>query len=464
MKTQSLTRRTFLKNIGLAGAVAPFFSRHLISAPPGRILRHASFGASGMAFADLNMLLACDWVKLVAVAEVDLKRIDKLKEKVPDVKVYQDWRELLDKEGNNIDSVNVSTPDHMHAPIAMSALQLGKHVYCQKPLTHDIYESRQLAIAARDKGLVTQMGIQIHSNVEYRLAVQFVQEGLIGKIKEVHSWSGKKWGDASPPPDKADPIPEGFDWDKWLGVCAARPFIGNGYYHPGQWRKRLDFGTGTFGDMGCHIYDPVYSALALTSPITVRSEGPAPSRWDWGTNARIQYVFPGTRFTAEDKVRVTWYDGDERPPKDIMALVADAKPANPPPDAKAKRKKTEFPPSQGSIFVGTKGAMLLPHIGKPVLCPAAEFKDFKHPKLPAISHWEQFALACIGEGKTTTGFDYSGPLTETVLLGSVAVRFPQTTLEWDPANLRFKNSEEAGHFIRRTYRKGWEVPGLSPLA
>lgn len=462
MNTQhTLSRRSFIRRLGLAGASAPFFTRHLLSAPPSKILRHASFGSNGMAFADINMLLACDWVKLVAIAEVDLKRLEKVKEKVPDVRVYQDWRELLDKEANNIDSVNVSTPDHMHAPIAMSALQLGKHVYCQKPLTHDLYESRQLANAARAKGVVTQMGIQIHSNIEYRLAVQFVQDGLIGKIKEVHSWSGKKWGDASPPPDKADPVPEGFDWDKWLGVCAARPFIGGGYYHPGQWRKRLDFGTGTFGDMGCHIYDPVFSALALTAPITVRSDGPPPTRWDWNTNARIQYIFPGTKFTEGDTVSVMWYDGDERPPKEVMALVADAKPADPDPNAKTKRKKTEFPPNQGSIFIGTKGALLLPHIGKPVLCPAAQFKDFQQPKLPVISHWEQFAEACVGRGQTSAGFDYSGPLTEAVLLGSVAVRFPKTTLQWDAANLRFTNCADAQPFVRRQYRKGWEVPGLS---
>jgi len=460
----TLNRRTFLKHLGLAGVGAPFFTRHLLSAPPSKMLRHASFGANGMAFGDISMLTACDWVKLVAVAEIDLNRLDRVKPKFPDVKVYQDWRELLDKEGKNIDSVNVSTPDHMHAPIAMSAIQLGKHVHCQKPLTHDIYESRQLMLAARRKRVATQMGIQIHSNIEYRLAVQFVQEGVIGKIKEVHSWSGKKWGDPNPPPEKTDPVPEGFDWDKWVGVCAARPFIGGGYYHPGNWRKRLDFGTGTFGDMGCHIYDPVFCALALTAPLTVRSEGDKPNQWNWGVNARIEYVFPGTKFSEGKTVKVTWYDGDERPPKDVQALVADAiKPAEPTP-AEAKRgakKKKGGLPDQGSIFIGAKGVILLPHVSRPVLCPADQFKDFQPPKLPVISHWEQFAEACIGKGKTSAGFDYSGPLTEAVLLGSVAVRFPQTTLKWNAAKLQFTNCADANAFVRRTYRKGWEVPGLS---
>ena len=180
----------------------------------------------------------------------------------------------------------------MHGPIAMSALQLGKHVYCQKPLTHDLFETRQLTQVARQKKLATQMGIQIHSSREYVTAVRLVQDGAIGKVKEVHTWSNKKWGDMSARPDRSDPVPEGFDWDFWLGVCAERPFIGNAYYHPGNWRKRLDFGTGTFGDMGCHIYDPVFKSLELTAPLSVRSEGPTPNQWNWAINAVIHYVFP----------------------------------------------------------------------------------------------------------------------------------------------------------------------------
>ena len=442
MKRTSISRRTILKSAAAAMA-APIFARNLFSAPASGVLRHASFGASGMAWADIQALCANPFVKLVAVAEIDLGHVKAVKDRFPDVKVYQDWRELLDKEANNIDSVNVSTPDHMHAPIAMSAMRLGKHCYGQKPLAHDIYEVRQMTLLAREKNLVTQMGIQIHTQKSYRQAVLLIQEGAIGKVKEVHTWSDKKWGDTAPKPERTDPVPQGFNWDQWLGVCADRPFIGGGYYHPGNWRKRLNFGTGTFGDMGCHIYDPVFKALALTAPITVRSTGVTPNAYNWPINCAIHYVFPGTKFTDGDTVKVTWYDGDQRPPQEVLALLGDVK-----------------PPGQGSIFIGTKGIMLLPHIAAPKLLPAAGFKDYKMPDAPSGHHWTEFAEACIGKGKTSTPFDYSGPLTEAVLLGSVAVRFPNTTLNWDAAKLQFTNEASANQYVRRTYRKGWEVAGL----
>ena len=438
-----LSRRTFLKRLSAAGLAAPWVTQGLMAASPNSILHHASFGALGMAWADIRALTANKFVKLVAVADVDLNRTANVKKHFPQARIYQDWRKLLDKEHKQIDSVNVSTPDHMHAPIGMSAMQLGKHVYGQKPLTHDIYETRRLTEYAHEHGLVTQMGIQIHSGAEYRLAVKFIQQGVIGKVKEVHTWSGKKWGDMSPRPNRRDPVPAGFDWDLWLGIAAWRPFIGNGYYHPSNWRRRLDFGTGTFGDMGCHIYDPVFSALALTAPLSLRSEGPSPNQWNWAINAKIHYVFPGTPYTAGSTVKVTWYDGDQRPPKDVQALL-----------------EGDPVPSQGSIFIGTQGTMLLPHIAKPQLYPIAKFNDFHYPKMPHQNHWTQFAEACRGHGKTSAGFDYAGPLTEAVLLGGVATRFPHTTLRWNAKALRFENEPKANQLLRRTYRKGWEVKGL----
>lgn len=438
-----LTRRRFLTRVAGATIAAPFFTRHLLSAPPSGIVRHASFGAEGMAASDIAELTRNKFVRLVAVAEVDLNRTRRVRQRFPEARIYQDWRKLLDKEAGNIDSVNVTVPDHMHAAIGMSCLQLGKAVYGQKPLTHDLYETRRLTEVAREKKLVTQMGIQIHSTRDYRLAVHLIQSGVIGKVREVHTWSNKKWGDPNPKPDRVDPVPEGFDWDLWLGVAAKRPFIGGGYYHPSNWRKRLDFGTGTFGDMGCHIYDPVFKSLALTAPISVRSEGTPPNRDNWSINARIHYVFPGTPYTAGDTVNVTWYDGDERPPKDVQALL-----------------EGDPVPGQGSIFIGTKGVMLLPHIASPQLYPDADFRDFRMPQVETANHWTQFAEAVRGNGTTWANFDYAGPLTEAVLLGSVAVRFPQTTLHWDAANLRFTNEPAANLFVRRHYREGWEVEGL----
>lgn len=449
MRASRPTRRSFLKHLGAASFTAPFFVRHLMSAPPSGRVRHASFGANGMAGNDMMTFANHPSVDLVCAAEVDTTRLNlikQLKERAPDkeVKVYQDWREMLDKEGKHLDSANIGTPDHMHAPMAMAAMQLGLHVYVQKPLAHDLYEARRLTEFAREKKLITQMGIQIHSSPYYRIGVEVIQSGAIGKIKEVHLWTDRKWGDPNPVPDRTDPVPDGFNWDQWLGVCAARPFLGGGYYHPGNWRKRTDFGTGSLGDMGCHIFDPVYEALGLTAPLSVRSEGPAANQSNWALDEVIHYEFPGTKFTAGPTVKFSWYDGDARPAADVLALLGD------------------FPrPGNGSIFVGTEGVMVLPHIALPVLLPKAKFADYQLPRNKGSSHNDQFIDAVLGKGTTSAPFDYSGLLTETVLLGTVATLFRNTTLEWDSAALKFKNLAEADRRVRRTYRQGWEVPGLS---
>jgi predicted dehydrogenase len=435
-----MTRRAALKRLTTAGLAAPFGFRHHATAAPSETLYHASFGASGMARADIDSLTKSKHVKLVAVADVDLDRTADVRKRFPGVKVYQDWRELLDQE-KHLNSVNVSTPDHMHAPITMRALHQGLNVYTQKPLTQTIYEARQLTRAAQEKKLVTQMGIQIHSHEVHRTVVQIVQSGAIGKVKEVHSWSGKHWGDRAPRPSRKDSVPANLNWDAWLGVAAERPFIA-GYYHPSVWRKRLDFGTGTFGDMGCHILDPVFTALALTAPTSVRSEGGAPNADSWGLDSQVRYVFPGTKYTAET-LTLHWYDGDQRPTAEVQA--------------RSGVKKLQ---DQGSIYFGTRGVLYSPYIAAPVLLPVEQFKDYRLPKAGAQDHYLQFVEACRGNGHTSAPFDYSGPLTESVLLGCLATRFPKTTLEWDGASLKVTNVAEANHFVRRRYRKGWEVEGL----
>jgi predicted dehydrogenase len=260
----------------------------------------------------------------------------------------------------------------------------------------------------------------------------------------VHTWSDKKWGDESPKPDRKDNPPAGFHWDNWLGVMAERPFIGGGYYHPANWRKRIDFGTGTFGDMGCHIYDPVFEALGVTAPLSVRSSGEKPGKDNWANNAVVEYVFPGTKFTADKTVKVTWYDGDRKPPKEVAGLVGNM-----------------ALPGQGSLLIGDKGIMIIPHVAMPILLPAEQYKDFKLPAVEGKNHWHEFVEAVRGNGKTSAPFDYAGPLTEAVLLGGVASRFPNMTIEWDAAALKFTNTPEANQYIRREYRKGWESPGLS---
>jgi predicted dehydrogenase len=441
MSSSCISRRAALKRVA-AGFAAPFVFRAHATAAPSETVYHASFGANGMALSDIGSLTRSKNLKLVAVAEVDLRRAAAVKKRFPDVKVYQDWRELLDKE-KNLNSVNVSTPDHMHAPITMRAMQQGLHVYTQKPLTQTIYEARQLTRVAAEKGLVSQMGIQIHSHPVHRQVVATIQEGAIGKVKEVHSWSGKQWGDTSPRPTRRDPVPEGFNWDLWLGVAAERPFIGGEYYHPGNWRKRLDFGTGTFGDMGCHILDPVFGSLALTAPKEVHSEkDEAPNADNWSLNVHVKYTFPGTKYTTET-LTLHWYNGDDRPPKEVQALL-NGRTLN----------------DQGSIYLGNDGVLYSPYIATPVLLPAEKYRDHKLPKPGGNDHYLQFVEACRGNGKTSAPFAYSGPLTEMVLLGCLATRFPRKTLQWDAAKLAVTNESQANQFVRRRYRKGWEVAGL----
>jgi predicted dehydrogenase len=415
----------------------------MLSAVPDSTLRLAAFGAGNMAFYTLDGIATHPRVTLASVAEVDSALLDRVKQKYPAARIYQDWRRMLDQERGRIDIACVGTPDHMHAPIAASAMDLGLPVYVQKPLAHDLHEVRGLTALARRKRLVTQMGIQIHSRAEYRTAVSVIQSGAIGKVKEVHSWSNKKWGDTALLPDRSDPVPPSLNWDLWLGVSAPRPYL-EGVYHPVNWRKRIDFGTATFGDMGCHILDPVFGSLTLGAPLWVRSDGAPPGEHSWGIDNAIHYRFPATPYTEPDGVAVSWYDGERRPGQDVEALVG-----------------SRALPSQGSVFIGSKGTMLLPHVAYPELYPIAQFRDFVIPHAESENHYHQFVDAVLGKGKASTEFDYSGPLTEAVLMGPVSTHFPHTTLEWNGDKLKFKNSPEANQLIRRKYREGWKVKGLS---
>jgi predicted dehydrogenase len=440
MTTAPINRRQALKRFAAAWFAVPFVYRHHRGAAPSETLNHASFGASGMAWGDIQALAGSPNLRLAAVAEVDLARTAELRPRFPHARVYQDWRQLLDRE-RNLDSANVSTPDHMHAPITMRLLQRGVNVYTQKPLTQTIYEARQLTREARRRRLVTQMGIQIHSHDVHRTVVRIIQDDAIGRVREVHSWSNKRWGDRNPRPDRRDPVPAQLSWDGWLGVAAERPFL-RGYYHPSEWRKRLDFGTGTFGDMGCHILDPVFTSLALTFPRSVRAEAGAPNADSWGLDARVRYVFPGTRHTAET-LTLYWYDGSSQPPASIRALLG-----------------RHALSDQGSIYVGANGVLYSRYIEAPLLLPEKRFREFRMPRVGGQDHYRQFVEACRGNGLTSAPFDYSGPLTESVLLGCLATRFVDSTLEWDAENLRVTNLADANRFVRRQYRRGWEVEGL----
>ncbi|RYD27987.1 MAG: Gfo/Idh/MocA family oxidoreductase, partial [Verrucomicrobiaceae bacterium] len=263
------TRRRFLTTSALA---APFILPSGLRAQgPSKKLAHAAIGINGQAASDIAALMDSGRLEVVAIADVDKRNHASAKERFPKATIYQDWRELFEKEAGRIDSVNVTVPDHMHGVVAMTALNLKKHVYCQKPLTRTVGEARALQMAAKKAGVVTQMGNQIHSSSEYRSAAKLVQDGAIGKVREIHCWSGARFPQEIRP-GGADPVPEGLNWDHWLGVAPERPYK-DSIYHPFNWRGWQDFGGGAIGDFGCHIMDTPFKALGLTAPLSVECTG-----------------------------------------------------------------------------------------------------------------------------------------------------------------------------------------------
>jgi predicted dehydrogenase len=437
------TRRRFIHSAATLFA-APYVTTGLRAASPNGKLRHAAFGASGMSHSDYTAMSNHPMWEFVAVCDVDTRNFDRARKINPNVKCYQHWEELLEKEAGNIDSVNVSVPDHMHASIGLKAMDLGKHCYGQKPLAQNLWECRQMMLKAREKNVMTQMGIQVSSDFTERYTVELIRSGVIGKIKEAHTFSNKKWGDMDPVPTKADPIPDGFDWKTWLGPATDRPFIDK-YYHPGNWRKRRDFGTGTLGDMGCHMFSGWFRSLDLAAPISVKSNGlPPPNVTNWAINGLVEYTFKGTQYSEGD-VKVTWYDGDNKPPAAITdKLVSES----------GKLAKID----QGTIYIGSEGILHHPHGGRPMLYPAAKFKATPFPKLEPRNHWFDFIDCCLkGDKKPTANFDYAGPLTEAVLLGCLASAFPGQDLTWDSPGLIIPNNAEANSMVKRQYRNGWVI-------
>jgi predicted dehydrogenase len=440
--SSSVSRRRFLQELAVASAAVPLAGRALQAQAAGKV-RHASFGASGMALADIRSFSSHPAFDLVALADADLSRTDQAKKLFPNVRVYQDWRELLDKEADNLDSVNVSTPDHMHAPIAMAAMSLGKHVYVQKPLATTVRETRMLAATAREKRLVSQMGIQISSHPTQLATERMIRDGVIGKITEVHTFCDKTWGDMSPIPAGADPVPASLDWDLWLGVSEKRPYKTD-VYHPGNWRKRVGFGTGTLGDMGCHIFSTPIRGVNLYLPTSVTSYGPGSVYGNWPIDAKIKLVFPGTSFTAGSTLDFWWYDGATRPPQQVADAVGGKVPGS------------------GAVIIGTGGAILLPHIGPPTLHPESAFAARTVPTVEARNHYHEFLDAVLkGPGTTcSAGFDYAQLVTEAVLLGSVAEHFPNETLAYDPAAMRVTSHTEPNKWLQRSFRKKYLLTRL----
>jgi predicted dehydrogenase len=444
-KSRKTTRRKFLKGMAAAAIVPATFPSIGHGYPANSRVRHAGIGIRGMGGHDLKMIASHSMVDVAFLCDIDDTHIADAAKTHTKAKHYNDFRRLFDKESKNIDSCHVTVPDHMHAPIAMTAVLNGKHTYCQKPLTHELDEARKLTIAARKAGVVTQIGTQIHSHAFYRTCVRLIQSGTIGKVREVHTWADRNWSNNGRP-TPVTPPPH-VHWDLWLGVAPERPY-GPNVYHPKEWWSWMDFGTGNLGDMGCHLLDPVVSSLKLRAPRSIRAHGHAPKNETWPNFGKVFYEFPGTKYST-NPVTWTWYDGGYKEghiPEQYLAPFG--------PD--------ETYPSQGSIFIGDRGVLLLPHVDAPRLLPAKDFADMKIELSDQRNHWHDFVDACMGKGQATANFvDHAGPLTETVLLGNVARRFPSQVLEWDTENMKFPNFGDANQYVGRTYRKGWEIEGLS---
>ncbi len=441
MNQHLLARRRFLAQS--AAAVATTFAAPAIlrASTLQQELRVAAIGVNGMGWSDLSSIGSHGKVKFVGFCDIDESRFDKADAAFPGVPHFADYRQLLTELSDKIDAVIVSTPDHMHAPIAMMAMKAGKHVYCQKPLTHTVWESRQMRLMAAKMNVTTQMGNQIHSAGEYRLGVRLIHDGAIGNVREVHSWvgvQGRQYCNRTDRPPAAD-IPAGVNWDLWLGAAAERPFAAD-MYHPFKWRDWQDFGSGALGDFGCHILDPVFGALGISAPVSIQAMNDGTTSEVWPGPETVAFEFPGTERTADSPIKVIWRDGGLMPPRELAQL----------PDGVDL-------PGAGSIFIGENGVMVLPHVGKPSLYPQSKFADFVMPVVAGTSHWHDWVDAAIAGKKTTDGFDYAGPLSETVQLGNIAARLPGQRLEWDTTTLKITNNDTANTLLTKNYRKGFEV-------
>jgi predicted dehydrogenase len=426
--TSNMNRRDFLRGTLAAGLAATFPHPAIGRLRVNEKLAIGVIGTSGRALGNIEGVQGED---IVAVCDIDDRLLDQAGNRFPKAKKYNDFRKLI--EAGGLDAVVVSTADHVHAPASAMALRLGKHVYCEKPLAHSVYEARTLAKLAAEARVATQMGTQIHAEDNYRRVVELVKAGAIGPVREVHVWIEKSWSGGERP-KTAEPIPPYLKWDLWLGPAPERPY--HSTYQPMNWRKWWDFGNGSLGDMACHFMDLPFWALDLRHPTTVQAEGPPVHPETTPEWLKVAYEFPARG--DQPPVTLTWYDGGKRPP-----LLAE-------------KKLPEW--RNGVLFVGEKGQLLADY-GRKRLFPEDAFRDFQPPAptIPrSIGHHAEWIVAC-KEGKPTTcNFDYSGALSEAVLLGNVAYRTGQK-LEWDPAQLKATNCPAADAYLRRDYRAGWTL-------
>jgi predicted dehydrogenase len=421
--------------------------------PPSDRVNVAGIGAGGMGGGDIATH-ARNGANIVALCDVDDERAAGSFAAFPKAARYKDFRRMFDKEAHRIDAVTVGTPDHIHAVGTAAAIRAGKHVYCQKPLTHTLVECRTVTQAARAAGVMTQMGNQGHATEGARLTNEWIQAGIIGEIQEVHTWSdraGLLWKQGIDRPRESPPVPATLDWNLWLGPVRERPY--HPIYAPVGWRGWWDFGTGALGDMGAHIIDHPVWALRLGPPSVVEARTtldgtilPDNKRnfETYPIASIITFEFPARG--SHPPVTLTWYEGGLMPP-------------TPPEMARAKGWRRL--PDNGVLYVGTKGKMHhSSHGGMPQLLPSELHEEAaKVPKTMKRSpgHYEEWLAACKGGPKPVSNFDYAGPLTEILLLGILALRSPGRRLEWDSTNMKFKNAPELDSFVHIPYRKGWSL-------
>jgi predicted dehydrogenase len=348
--------------------------------------------------------------------------------------VFTDFREMLDHA--DIDAVYVGTPDHMHAVPTMAAIRKGKHVYCQKPLTYTVREARAVAEAAKEHGVVTQMGNQLHASDALKKLVEMIQGGAIGRVREIHCWAGSKYGGVKRPTD-TPAVPEGFDWDQWIGPAPFRPY--HPAYAPFTWRSWRDFGTGNLGDFGCHILDPAMWAIGLPKQMMIEATPSELTADSWSVKNTVRY-----RFTAPavgEPVELTWYDGGLKPPRP------------------AELEEGRALPSNGGLYLGDAGVILAQHGGDARLLPESKMASYRAPTptLPrGETNYEEFVRACRGGAAPLSNFSYAGPLTEMVLLGLAAIEAGKA-LEWDSEKFEIANVPEANRLLHREYRDGWTL-------
>jgi len=458
MKTT--TRREFIRTS--AATTALFAAPALVRGQNlNSKVQMASIGSDGKGWSDTNEMSSASNGTHVAFCDVDLNRTGQVRKYKPDAPIFQDYREMLTQLADQIDAVTVSTPDHMHAYISLDAMRRGKHVYCQKPLTHNVWEARQMRAQAAKSKVITRLGNQIHSHSHYRTAVSLVQNGTIGKIKRVHSWcaaTGHGKSGFMDRPKSPPPAPDSVNWDLWIGVARMRPYGGNRVYHPWGWRDWQEFGNGALGDFGCHILDPVYTALKIEKiPTSLQADHTGMNDEVWPAQTTVHYTYPGTEWTVDKELKITWYDGGALP---------SVNGTNVPPTAAL--------PRSGSLLVGEEGSLVIPHVAEPKLYPEEKFADHKYEVLPSLNHYHDWVDGIFTTKQPTDDFEYGGKLTEAVLLGNIGVRYRGKTLHWDEATMKFTKAdatqkmpweeentaptvEELNKWLRRDYREGWDI-------